>query len=42
MSDKQTVSSLKAMKAGGEETAGIVAWDYHMARIADLSGADLL
>lgn len=42
MPDKVTVSDLKRFKQEGRKIAGVVAWDTHMARIADLAGADLI
>lgn len=41
-SDKITVPSLQAMKDGGEKSVCIVAWDFQMARIADLVGVELV
>lgn len=37
-----TVPKLQAMKASGEKSVCIVAWDYQMARIADRAGADIV
>lgn len=37
-----TVPRLQAMKAAGEKSVCIVAWDYQMARIADRAGADIV
>jgi 3-methyl-2-oxobutanoate hydroxymethyltransferase len=37
-----TVGALQAMKRGGRKIVGIVAWDQHMARIADRIGAELV
>ncbi|MDZ5445042.1 3-methyl-2-oxobutanoate hydroxymethyltransferase [Micromonospora sp. 4G57] len=37
-----TVPLLQAMKAAGEKSVCIVAWDYQMARIADRAGADII
>ena len=42
MSDKVSVSDLKRFKQEGRKITGIVAWDTHMARIADLAGVDLI
>jgi len=30
------------MKAAGEKSVCVVAWDYQMARIADMAGADIV
>src|SRR6185437_7917457 len=37
-----TVPGLQAMKAAGAKSVCVVAWDYQMARIADMAGADLV
>lgn len=37
-----TIPQLRAMKAAGDKSACIVAWDYQMARIADRAGADIV
>lgn len=37
-----TIPQLQAMKAAGQKSACIVAWDYQMARIADRAGADII
>ncbi|MCW5249563.1 3-methyl-2-oxobutanoate hydroxymethyltransferase [Streptomyces sp. SHP 1-2] len=37
-----TVPGLRAMKAAGEKSVCIVAWDHQMARIADRAGADIV
>jgi 3-methyl-2-oxobutanoate hydroxymethyltransferase len=42
MEGKVTIPALHAMKREGRKIAGIVAWDYHMARIADRAGADIV
>lgn len=39
---KVTVASLQAMKAAGEKSVCFVAWDYHLARIADRVGAEVI
>ena len=39
---RMTLPKLQAMKAAGEKSVCIVAWDYHMARIADRAGADIV
>jgi 3-methyl-2-oxobutanoate hydroxymethyltransferase len=42
MVDKITIPHLQQMKRNGEKIAGVVAWDYHMARIADRAGFDII
>jgi 3-methyl-2-oxobutanoate hydroxymethyltransferase len=42
MVDKITIPYLHQMKRNGEKIAGVVAWDYHMARIADRAGVDII
>lgn len=37
-----TVPSLQARKAAGEKSVCFVAWDYHMAQLADRAGADIV
>jgi 3-methyl-2-oxobutanoate hydroxymethyltransferase len=37
-----TIPRLQQMKRDGEKIAGIVAWDYQLARIADRAGVDLI
>lgn len=37
-----TVPRLQSMKADGQKSVCIVAWDVHMARIADQAGADII
>jgi 3-methyl-2-oxobutanoate hydroxymethyltransferase len=39
---KVTIPGLQAMKAAGDKSVGVVAWDYQMARIADRAGADIV
>ncbi|SDM37525.1 3-methyl-2-oxobutanoate hydroxymethyltransferase [Nonomuraea jiangxiensis] len=39
---KVTVPSLQAMKAAGEKSVCLVAWDYQMARIADRVGVEIV
>ncbi|MEV0066336.1 MULTISPECIES: 3-methyl-2-oxobutanoate hydroxymethyltransferase [unclassified Amycolatopsis] len=39
---KVTIPALQAMKARGEKSVCIVAWDYQMARIADRVGVDIV
>jgi len=42
MTDKITIPHLQQMKREGEKIVGVVAWDYHMARIADRAGVDII
>lgn len=42
MSDKRTAPVINAMKAKGEKIVCVTAYDWTSARIADLSGADLI
>jgi 3-methyl-2-oxobutanoate hydroxymethyltransferase len=42
MPDNVTIPALQQMKREGRKIVGIVAWDYHMARIADRAGADIV
>ena len=37
-----TIPSLQAMKAAGEKSVCVVAWDYQIARIADMAGVDIV
>ncbi|HEY0644991.1 MAG TPA: 3-methyl-2-oxobutanoate hydroxymethyltransferase [Nocardioides sp.] len=37
-----TVPGLRAMKASGQKSVCFVAWDNHMARLADQAGADIV
>ncbi len=37
-----TIPGLQAMKAAGEKSVCVVAWDYQMARIADMAGVDIV
>jgi 3-methyl-2-oxobutanoate hydroxymethyltransferase len=39
---KVTVPSLQAMKAAGEKSVCFVAWDHHMAQLADRAGAEIV
>ncbi|HET9075307.1 MAG TPA: 3-methyl-2-oxobutanoate hydroxymethyltransferase [Acidimicrobiales bacterium] len=39
---KVTLETLRAMKASGRKTVGVVAWDYQMARIADRVGVEIV
>ena len=40
--DNVTIPALQQMKRDGKKIAGVVAWDYPMARIADRAGIDLI
>lgn len=40
--DKVTVAALQAMKAAGEKIVGVVAWDTHIAAIADRAGVEIV
>ncbi len=42
MDTKVTIPALQQMKRDGRKIAGIVAWDYPMARLADRAGVDLV
>ena len=42
MVDKITIPHLHQMKRDGQKIVGVVAWDYHMARIADRAGVDII
>ena len=42
MPDKVTIAALQQMKRDGKKIAGVVAWDYQMARIADRAGVDFV
>jgi 3-methyl-2-oxobutanoate hydroxymethyltransferase len=42
MAEKVTIPLLQDMKNKGEKIVGVVAWDYHMAHIADRAGADII
>jgi 3-methyl-2-oxobutanoate hydroxymethyltransferase len=42
MATKITIASLQRMKRDGVKIVGVVAWDFQMARIADLAGVDLV
>ncbi len=37
-----TIPALRAMKAAGEKSVCFVAWDHHMARLADRAGAEIV
>jgi len=42
MTDKVTIPQLQQMKRDGEKIVGVVAWDYHMARIVDRIGVEIM
>lgn len=42
MSDSVTVRDLQAMKHDARKSVAIVAWDVHMARLADRAGVDMV
>ena len=42
MDSKITIPALQQMKRDGRKIAGVVAWDYPMARIADRAGVDIV
>jgi 3-methyl-2-oxobutanoate hydroxymethyltransferase len=42
MNSKITIPALHHMKRDGQKIAGVVAWDYPMARIADRAGVDIV
>ena len=42
METKITIPALQQMKRDGKKIAGVVAWDFPMARIADRAGVDLV
>ena len=42
MANRITIASLQRMKRDGVKIVGVVAWDFQMARIADLAGVDLV
>jgi 3-methyl-2-oxobutanoate hydroxymethyltransferase len=42
MPDKVTIAMLQQMKRDGKKSAGVVAWDTPMARIADRAGVDFV
>ena len=42
MADKVTLPALLQMKREGRKCAGVVAWDYQIARIADRAGVDFV
>jgi 3-methyl-2-oxobutanoate hydroxymethyltransferase len=42
MPERMTIQHLHAMKKNGEKIAGVVAWDYQIARIADEAGVEIV
>ena len=42
MAAKITIPALQQMKRDGRKSAGVVAWDYQIARIADRAGVDFV
>lgn len=42
MSEKVTIGALQAMKRAGRKIAGVVAWDYQIAVIADRAGVEIV
>lgn len=42
MAGKVTVASLNEMKQAGDKIVGVVAWDTHIARIADRAGVEII
>src|SRR6195256_5314600 len=42
MEPKVTIPALQQMKRDGRKSAGVVAWDYQLARIADRAGVDFV
>jgi 3-methyl-2-oxobutanoate hydroxymethyltransferase len=42
MQTKITLPALQAMKRESRKIVGVVAWDFHMARLADRAGVDLV
>src|ERR1700724_3825181 len=40
--DTVTIPALQQMKRDGKKSAGVVAWDYQIARIADRAGVDIV
>src|SRR5882724_11583813 len=40
--DNVTIPALQQMKRDGKKIAGVVAWDFPMARIADRAGIDII
>src|SRR6476619_833849 len=42
MDSTVTIPALQQMKRDGKKIAGVVAWDYQIARIADRAGVDFV
>ena len=42
MESTVTIPALQQMKRDGKKIAGVVAWDYQIARIADRAGVDIV
>jgi 3-methyl-2-oxobutanoate hydroxymethyltransferase len=42
MTEKVTVSSLQRMKHDGRKIVAVVAWDYHIARISERAGVEIV
>src|SRR5712671_1951432 len=42
MDSTVTIPALQQMKRDGKKSAGVVAWDYQIARIADRAGVDFI
>lgn len=42
MDTEVTIAALQAMKRSGQKVAGVVAWDFQIARIADQVGVDIV
>lgn len=42
MEERVTIASLRRMKAEGRRIVGVVAWDVHLARIADRAGVEIV
>jgi 3-methyl-2-oxobutanoate hydroxymethyltransferase len=40
--DNVTIPALQQMKRDGQKIAGVVAWDFPLARIADRAGVDFI
>ena len=42
MTDRKSIADIQQMKRDGEKIVGVVVWDYHMTRIAERVGVDIL
>src|SRR5436309_2759600 len=40
--DRVTISALQRMKQAGRKIVGVVAWDFHIAKIADRAGVEIV